>query len=1637
MTIRVLILDDEPLFGQSLVQSLALCDDPPVDAVALTTAAEALEAAMEAARAGQPFDAFLIDQRLGPGPDGIDVLQELLSYSPRSDAIVFTIAGDREAGLRAYQAGAYRYLHKPFRAEELVLVLQTMQRMRDTRIERDWLRVIAEIAETAQRLLSLEEVQRAIVTSSPRLGFERARLWLYDAETGEAIGADQEGDNGSAAMRGIRFPATNSPYLLPMLEHDRPIVFHGQSEGPSYLFQLFGNAGYSPPLGDWVGLPLRTSAGLIGLLMLDNYRQERSVRPDQVQALEVFGRQVAVALERAQLHEREQRRSREIAVLAEIGRLVSGSAAILPLDDLLEQIRRRVGELMSVDNCFIALYDDEESRLELRLEVDRGERRPAKSLSPRTGLVGWVVRTGEPLLLTDSSEIAAFARRNRIKRRGDPARCWLGVPLVLEHRVIGAIVVQSYDTPRAYDEEDRRLLAAVADQVVGVVHNARLKEEGDRDSRILSTLLDAGRELMHLALEDEARFWHLTLTMATAGYALGFNRAALLLLTPNGTALHGTLGIGHRDGRSARASWKRDLRLRHSLAAYRKLTAAGLPPPTPIEPLVRQLQIPLAEAGVFADSLRERRRFTPPRRQIQHLPADFLAALGKQNYAVLPIYAGQKRFGILVVDNAHTELALSQRRLDQLETWLAQVALAYENRRQHVASERLVSHAPELMAHAADRPLQNTLSDICQMALALTAADNAMIYPLDAEEGGFDTARIGLAGGLLQPFDRHEPPDMSLAELRRSSPGDLRVLPNIDTDSLDSGQTFIRREQIRASIAAPLHRPISGEPVGLLYLNYRNPQRFSSHEQALARNLARLSAAMIGTAHTIGSVRDRVRLGENELSLLSRVLRQSLEREVDQNTLARSLLDAARDLLVVPDWQVGLILRDWKQPANPVDAAVEVRRKIFYRAHAAAPEESFDYDMFTGITGYVLQIGDDRRIDDVKEEPWKILFRPRFPGSPNDNSLPTRSELDVLIRLDGKILGLFNVESPHVAAFNEEHHARLRRLADVAALALDNVQRREHQRTVLAASSDVVAATSLDETLKAVLQATRRAAPDVSAVAIWRIDRQRGQIVEGASFGLQHHPQWRTERLDADKVLNRVLAAGSPIWAEDATSNPVVRGSFVVREGIASVAAFPLAAGGEQVGVLFFNYRTPHRFSRYEQDLFGTFAAIVAAALRDTLHLDMLGREHERLEATIRVAEAVGPTIDLGGTLYNILGTLRDLFRERGTTLQLGVLLYDESRRTLAFHPASREFYGKSSEPLPLLDIYTDRSIASRVARMAIEHDEAYCENVPDVSNDPDYLCIDERLRCELCLALMSTERDRSGRHQLLGTLVLESDQTNAFDDDDVALIKGIAKTIGLAIDRARTAGRLRLESAIAAATVWVHDSAHDIHSQVGRIRRHVGLLQAEPSLSAKAIEHVEKIDAAAAELGRAAIDPHSIDPEPLWIDPWLKETIPGLLPDGIRWSHQPADPPAQVLAVKPLLERAVRHLVRNAVEAMTPRARPNEDATSTAPRDLLTVKTERQGASVRITFSNDGQPIPEQYRERLFNERVTTKGGRPGGIGGLGLLFVRWAVEAMGGAVGLVSAEAPVTFEIRLPIAQAEAPATIEVNGITQEVGA
>jgi len=123
MSLRILVVDDEPLARSRMRTLLAGCTSPEVVlAGEAGTAAQAME---ELRR--QPVDAVLLDIRM-PGADGLALAQALRGL-PWPPAVVFVTA-HAEHAVTAFELEAVDYLTKPVRQERLQVALQKVERLR-------------------------------------------------------------------------------------------------------------------------------------------------------------------------------------------------------------------------------------------------------------------------------------------------------------------------------------------------------------------------------------------------------------------------------------------------------------------------------------------------------------------------------------------------------------------------------------------------------------------------------------------------------------------------------------------------------------------------------------------------------------------------------------------------------------------------------------------------------------------------------------------------------------------------------------------------------------------------------------------------------------------------------------------------------------------------------------------------------------------------------------------------------------------------------------------------------------------------------------------------------------------------------------------------------------------------------------------------------------------------------------------------------------------------------------------------------------------------------------------------------------------------------------------------------------------
>jgi PAS domain S-box-containing protein len=161
-------------------------------------------------------------------------------------------------------------------------------------------------------------------------------------------------------------------------------------------------------------------------------------------------------------------------------RITSESYKAVDTHDLYGRVHKIIGDLMYARNFFIAIYDEAASTVSFPYWADEADPAP-QPRALRKGLTEHVLLTGQALLTSEES-FREMVRRGDLEQIGEPPIAWLGVPLKVGERTIGAIAAQSYDKNNLFDEEDKEVLTFVSQHVAIVLERGR-REEALRDSQ--------------------------------------------------------------------------------------------------------------------------------------------------------------------------------------------------------------------------------------------------------------------------------------------------------------------------------------------------------------------------------------------------------------------------------------------------------------------------------------------------------------------------------------------------------------------------------------------------------------------------------------------------------------------------------------------------------------------------------------------------------------------------------------------------------------------------------------------------------------------------------------------------------------------------------------------------------------------------------------------------------------------------------------------------------------------------------------------------------------------------------------------------------------------------------------------------
>ena len=285
----MLVVDDEKFIRDILADFLGM------EGYVVRTAEDGSAAISELQRAS--YDLVISDLKM-PRMGGLELLREVSLAHPDTVTVIMTGFGTVETAIDAMKRGAYDYILKPFKVEEIIHIVQRGLEKRRLAAENLRLREalsLYKVSEAIAASLSLDEVILTVSDSSlHEVRADAVATWLADGEGGyferstqrantlhpdEAVG---HLDPGAVAAR----LSTGDP----IIEHDARAV------------ELFATPPARPVTSVAI-VPMRVREAVAGWIGVVSLTASRRFDEGQRKLLSIIASRAAAAIENARLYE--------------------------------------------------------------------------------------------------------------------------------------------------------------------------------------------------------------------------------------------------------------------------------------------------------------------------------------------------------------------------------------------------------------------------------------------------------------------------------------------------------------------------------------------------------------------------------------------------------------------------------------------------------------------------------------------------------------------------------------------------------------------------------------------------------------------------------------------------------------------------------------------------------------------------------------------------------------------------------------------------------------------------------------------------------------------------------------------------------------------------------------------------------------------------------------------------------------------------------------------------------------------------------------------------------------------------------------------------------------------------------------
>jgi response regulator RpfG family c-di-GMP phosphodiesterase len=290
---RVLVVDDEKVIREILSDFLTM------EGYVVRTVEDGA-AAMQELRL-RPYDLVISDLKM-PNVGGIELLEQIAEQKINVLSVIMTGFGTVETAIEAMKKGAYDYILKPFKVEEVVHVVQRGLERQRLQTENVRLREALSLYRVSEAIASsldvdhvldvildavISEVDADVVTlhlKDPKTGIIEERTKRINGES-DAAG---DGSVGSLALE----------ELLAAYREEKPVVVHGIKAS-----RFFARGAEDKKIVSFASVPMKVRDKIIGMLNAYSYTRGKKFDEGQRKMLVILASRAAVSMENARLYE--------------------------------------------------------------------------------------------------------------------------------------------------------------------------------------------------------------------------------------------------------------------------------------------------------------------------------------------------------------------------------------------------------------------------------------------------------------------------------------------------------------------------------------------------------------------------------------------------------------------------------------------------------------------------------------------------------------------------------------------------------------------------------------------------------------------------------------------------------------------------------------------------------------------------------------------------------------------------------------------------------------------------------------------------------------------------------------------------------------------------------------------------------------------------------------------------------------------------------------------------------------------------------------------------------------------------------------------------------------------------------------